>query len=96
VRVPQSDYSDVSPFIYSLRVLGGKREELIAHLNTLEIDSGVHFIPVHKHTHFAHARRGDMSVTERVTAEVLTLPLHSNMKQDFVERVIAGVRSFFA
>lgn len=96
VRVPQSDFAGVSPFIYSLRVLGGKREALIAHLNALHIDVGVHFIPVHKHTHFAHARRGDMSVTERVTAEVLTLPLHSNMKQEFVERVIAGVRSFFA
>ena len=96
VRVPNSDFAGISPFIYSLRVLDGKREALIAHLDTLQIDAGVHFIPVHKHRHFAEARRGDMTVTERVTREVLTLPLHSNMKQDFVERVIAGVAGFFA
>ena len=95
VRVPQSDFAGVSPFIYSLRVLRGKREALVAHLDALHIDVGVHFIPVHKHTHFAHARRGDMSVTERVAGEVLTLPLHSNMKPEFVDRVIAGVSAFF-
>jgi len=32
----------------------------------------------------------------KVAGEVLTLPLHSNMKPDFAERVIEGVRSFFA
>lgn len=95
VRVPQTDFADVSPFIYSLRVLDEKREALIAHLQNRGIDVGVHFIPVHKHTFFADARRGDMSVTERVAREVLTLPLHSNMKPEFVERVVEGVRSYF-
>ena len=36
-----------------------------------------------------------MPVTERVVDEVLTLPLHSLMKEAHVERVIDGVRSFF-
>lgn len=96
VKVPQSNFEGVSPFIYSLRVLNGKREALIAHLNQQHIDVGVHFIPVHKHRYFAHARCGDMSVTEKVVNEVMTLPLHSNMKPEFVERVISGVSSFFA
>jgi dTDP-4-amino-4,6-dideoxygalactose transaminase len=95
VRVPATDFDDVSPFIYSLRVLGGRREALIAHLRSLDIDAGVHFIPVHRHAHFAGCRRGDMSVTEKVAGEVTTLPLHSNMKPEFVERVIDGVRGFF-
>ena len=33
--------------------------------------------------------------TERVVGEVLTLPLHSLMKEAHIERVIDGVRSFF-
>ena len=94
VRIPHSDFNDVSPFIYSLRVLDGRREALIAHLQTLAIDVGIHFIPVHKHQFFANSRRSDMTVTDRVVSEVLTLPLHSNMKPEFVERVIAGVTSF--
>ncbi len=95
LRVPPTDFEGVSPFIYSLRATGGKREPLIQHLRSLGIDTGIHFIPVHRHRYFENARRGDMSVTERVTGEVLTLPLHSNMRPDFVERVVQGVRSFF-
>lgn len=96
VRIPPTDFEGVSPFIYSLRVLKGRREALIAHLNARDIDVGVHFIPVHEHAYFASCRRGDMSVTGRVTKEVLTLPLHSNMKPEFVERVVAGVSAFFS
>jgi dTDP-4-amino-4,6-dideoxygalactose transaminase len=96
VKIPQSDFSNVSPFIYSLRVLNGQREALIRHLQDRGVECGVHFIPVHKHAYFSHARRGDMEITDRVTKEVLTLPLHSNMKTQFVERVIEGVESYFS
>ncbi|MDH4098950.1 MAG: DegT/DnrJ/EryC1/StrS family aminotransferase [Nitrospirota bacterium] len=95
LKVPESDFDGVSPFIYSLRVLGGEREALIEHMRQRDIDVGIHFVPVHRHTYFANARRGDMEVTERVVKQVLTLPLHSNMKPDFVERVIDGVCGFF-
>jgi len=95
LRVPATDFKDVSPFIYSLRVLGGQREAIIAHMDARGIDVGIHFIPVHKHTHFANCKRGDMSVTDKVVEEVLTLPLHSRMVPASVERVIDGVTSFF-
>ncbi|MEW6533340.1 MAG: DegT/DnrJ/EryC1/StrS family aminotransferase [Thermodesulfobacteriota bacterium] len=95
LMVPQTDFQNVSPFIYSVRVLHERREKLIEHLKKLNIDVGIHFIPVHRHTYFAHARRGDMSVTNTVTQQVLTLPLHSNMNPVFVERVVDGVTSFF-
>lgn len=95
LRVPATDFADVSPFIYSLRVLGGRRQALIEHLDARGVDVGIHFIPVHRHTQFAGCRQGDMTVTNRVVQEVLTLPLHSNMRLDRVERVIEGVCSFF-
>ena len=95
VIVPASDFSAVSPFIYTLRVPGGKREALIAHLDRKQIDTGIHFVPVHRHSYFTDARCGDLSVTERVVDEVLTLPLHSNMNPDHVERVIDAVTEFF-
>jgi len=95
VKIPESNFEDISPWIYSLRILNGKREALIEHLRGMKIDVGIHFIPVHKHAYFANSRYGDMTVTEKVVKEVLTLPLHSNMKPDFVERVINGVTRFF-
>jgi dTDP-4-amino-4,6-dideoxygalactose transaminase len=95
LRVLRRDYSDVSPFIYSVRVLGDRRAALIEHLKRQGIASGIHFLPVHHHTHFSNTRRGDLGVTEAVSGEVLTLPLHSNMKPQFIKRVIEGVVSFF-
>jgi dTDP-4-amino-4,6-dideoxygalactose transaminase len=93
-RTPRTDFSGISPFIYSLRVAGGRRARFIDHLRARGVDAGIHFVPVHRHTYFQNARRGDMTVTERVVDEVVTLPLHSNMRPDFVERVIDAVASF--
>jgi dTDP-4-amino-4,6-dideoxygalactose transaminase len=95
VTVPATDFADVSPFIYSLRVHDGRREALIAHLDSRQIDTGIHFVPVHRHTYFANARCGDMSVTDRVVDEVLTLPLHSNMKPEYTARVTDAIVEFF-
>jgi dTDP-4-amino-4,6-dideoxygalactose transaminase len=95
LRIMREDFSDVSPFIYSVRVLDGRRSELIEHLAARNIDAGIHFVPVHRHAHFAQARRGPMDVTERVCNEVLTLPLHSEMAPAHVERIIAAVSEFF-
>ncbi len=95
LKVPQTDFSNISPFIYSLRVLNGKREKLIKHLQDRDIEVGIHFIPVHRHKYFQNCKTNKMDITEKVVKEVLTLPLHSNMKKEFVERIIQGIISFF-
>jgi dTDP-4-amino-4,6-dideoxygalactose transaminase len=93
-RVLRTDYSDVSPFIYSIRVTNGRRQAIIDHLKNHNIATGIHFLPVHHHTYFASSRHGDMTVTEAASEQVLTLPLHSNMKEEHVERVIRAITSF--
>ena len=95
VKVPQTDFSNISPFIYSLRVLNGNRSKLIEHLKNQNIDVGIHFIPVHKHEYFKNSKCGNMDITNKVVQEVLTLPLHSLMEEEFVSRVINGVKDFF-
>ena len=95
LKIPQTDFSDISPFIYSLRILNGKRQQLIEHLKNENIDVGIHFIPVHKHEYFKNSKCGNMDITNKVVDEVLTLPLHSFMKEEFVQRVINGITSFF-
>ncbi len=95
LKIPHTDFTNISPFIYSLRVPEDKRILLIEHLRKLNIDIGIHFIPVHKHSFFSNSRIGEMTVTEQVVKEILTIPLHSNMKPEFVERVIEGIVTFF-
>jgi dTDP-4-amino-4,6-dideoxygalactose transaminase len=86
------DFDNVSPFIYVIKV--DDRDSLVAHLDKLGISVGVHFPPVHKHTFFKRCRKGDMSVTDEMSEKVLSLPLHSHMAPDAVDRVIEGVTSW--
>lgn len=96
VKVPQTDFHDITPFLYYIRVPGDQRDALRAHLREREIDTGIHWQPGHWFTLFKDCRRGDLSVTERVGHEVLSLPLHSMMTTETLDEVIAGIRDFFA
>jgi dTDP-4-amino-4,6-dideoxygalactose transaminase len=95
VRTPQTDYEDIVPFLYYVRVPADARDELRRHLGELGVDTGIHWQPGHAFTLLRDCRRGDMSVTDRLGREIVTLPLHSEYAPDTLERVVAGVCSFF-
>ena len=92
VRCPATDFEDVSPFIYTVRVPAARREGLIEDLRRRGIATGIHFLPAQDFTYLKNCRRGDLSVTERVTREILTLPLHTHMAPGIVERVAGAIR----
>ena len=96
VKVPQTDFVGITPFLYYIRVPGQRREALRAHLREQGIATGIHWQPCHWFTLLKHCRRGDLSVTDRVGHEVLSLPLHSMMKTDTLDSVITGIREFFS
>ena len=96
IRLFETDWVDVAPYIYVVRVEDeGRRAGLMAHLKDLGISTGIHFLGAHEFSYYADSRRGDLSVTDRATQQVLTLPLHSYMDEADLDRVVAGVRSFF-
>lgn len=95
VIVPQTDFEDITPFLYYIRVPEAKREALRAYLRERGIDTGIHWQPGHWFTLFKDCRRGDLSVSDRVGHEVLSLPLHSLMAEKTIDRVVDGIRGFF-
>jgi dTDP-4-amino-4,6-dideoxygalactose transaminase len=95
IVTPPFDSTEAAPFIYYVRVLNGGRKEMMARLRQDGIATGIHFTPVHTKTLYSASRAGDLSVTERVGEEVMTLPLHSFMREDVVRR-IAGIVADFA
>jgi len=95
IVIPNSDFSNVSPFCYVLRILNGKREKLIEHLKESSIDTGIHWTPAHKFSYFSNVKCGDLSVTNKISEEILTIPLHSNMNQEFIKRIIESISNFF-
>ena len=95
VTIPKTNFEDITPFLYYIRVPESRRDELRAYLKERGIDTGIHWQPGHWFTLFKECRRGDLSVSDRVGHEVLSLPLHSMMATDTLDRVIQGVSSFF-
>jgi dTDP-4-amino-4,6-dideoxygalactose transaminase len=95
VRVPQSTFEDVTPFLYYIRVPPERRQALRDHLASKGIDTGIHWQPGHWLKLLEAAPRGDLSVTDRVGQEVLSLPLHSMMTAGTVERICVAVHEFF-
>ncbi|HEX3183920.1 MAG TPA: DegT/DnrJ/EryC1/StrS family aminotransferase [Pyrinomonadaceae bacterium] len=95
VIVPLTDFHDITPFLYYIRVPGDQRDALRAYLAERGIDTGIHWQPGHWFTLLKDFRRGDLSVTDRVGHEVVSLPLHSKMPTETLDRVISAIRGFF-
>lgn len=96
VRVPQTDFTDVTPFLYYIRVPAETRDQLRDHLSARGIDTGIHWQPGHWFSLFQNCRRGDLSVTDRVAREILSLPLYSMMPLEHVETVCGQIGEYFA
>lgn len=91
-----TDWKDVAPYIYVLRVREPeRRDDLIQHLSAHGVATGIHFLGAHEFTFYADSRRGELPVTQEATRQVITLPLHPYMDAQTLERVTGAVRSFF-
>jgi dTDP-4-amino-4,6-dideoxygalactose transaminase len=97
VVTPATDFSDLGMYTYFIRVPDGDtREALVAHMAARGIHTGIHFQAAHEYSFYRDSRRGDLSVTERLADQQLTLPLHSHMDEETLERVAESIESFFA
>ncbi|HWF72791.1 MAG TPA: DegT/DnrJ/EryC1/StrS family aminotransferase, partial [Solirubrobacteraceae bacterium] len=86
---------DDSPCIYHLfPVRVADRDELAGALDTLGIDTGIHYDrAVHRHEAWSGhpMRHGEVPCAEAWAAEELSLPLHPDLEGDEVERVAQAV-----
>ena len=95
VIVPKTNFIDITPFLYYIRVPAEHRDALREFLKNRGVDTGIHWQPGHWFTLLKDYRKGDLSVTDRVGNEVLSLPLHSLMQTRTIDVVIDGIRNFF-
>lgn len=93
--LPNSDFKDVTPFIYCVRVPSEMLGSFRDYLGKNGIDTGCHWIPMHTFTFLKNYRKGDLSVTEKVGSEIVTLPLYPDMVKDEQDAIIEKIVSFF-
>ena len=83
---------------YTLRVHGGRRDELAAFLRERGVGSSVYYpVPLHLQECFAYLgyRQGQFPESERAAAEVLSIPVFPELTEAQREHVAASIRAFF-
>lgn len=95
VIVPKTNFDDIVPFLYYIRVSAKIRDDLRSYLYNNGVDTGIHWKPGHWFSLLKNVKRGDLSVTDMVGHEILSLPLHSNMSEENIIKVIKHIKLFF-
>lgn len=83
---------------YTIRVGGKRRDELKTFLQSQGIPSMIYY-PVPLHLQQAYLRKGQgkgsYPVSEQLSEEVLSLPIHTEMKPEVQEYIIQQIHAFF-
>ena len=83
---------------YTLRVLNGKRDALRLYLEERGVPSMIYYpLPLHFQKAFENTRYpiGSMPISELLSSEVLSLPMHTEMPAEEMEFIVNNVKSFF-
>ncbi len=84
---------------YTLRVADSRRDDLQKHLAERGVASAIYY-PLSLHLQQAYADlgycEGDLPVSEQATREVLSIPVHPEMRTGQVEYVAETIGTFFA
>jgi dTDP-4-amino-4,6-dideoxygalactose transaminase len=90
--ISNSDYFDVYQN-YVIRT--EQRDKLLAHLQQSEVEVLVSWrVPMHKQKALG-LNRFKLPMTERISAEVISLPMYPELTDGEVEFVIEAVKNFF-
>lgn len=90
---------DVTHVHHLFMIETADRDGLLNHLKARGIQAGIHYpVPVHLQPAYANLgyRVGDFPVAERLAARILSLPMYPELRGEQIDRVVAGVRSWFS
>jgi len=91
IFIIKHDYDIVVPHIYVVRLKGlKKREDLLSRLLQKKIQAGVHYFPNHLLTFFKN-KNYRLPVTEKVAKEIITLPLHPEIKTEEIKYIVKNL-----
>jgi UDP-2-acetamido-2-deoxy-ribo-hexuluronate aminotransferase len=95
----RSSYSTHVFHQYTVKVKGGKRDALKKYLEAKGIPTMIYY-PVPLHLQVAYRREGfvegSFPLTESLSREVLSLPIHTEMREDQQVYIVSCVKEFFA
>ena len=85
----------IVPFIYFLRIKKNLREKFMEYLNQNGIDTGIHWQPGNKFKLFKKLRSNHLTETNKVAKEIVTIPLHTDMRYQDQKKIVNTINNFF-
>jgi UDP-2-acetamido-2-deoxy-ribo-hexuluronate aminotransferase len=99
LQVPERmNYSSHIFHQYTLKIPGGKRDELKDFLESENIPAMVYYpVPLHMQKAFSYLgyKKGDFPVTEKLCDQVISLPMHPDLEREQMEYIICAILKFF-
>lgn len=84
--------------MYSIRVDENIRDDLMQHLGEKGIMSKIYFPPIHL-TSFYREKFGydigDLPLTEKISDQIISLPIYPQLKIDLINEIVKGVLEFW-
>ena len=92
VTVLDSNWDEIVPHIFVIRVAAGQRDALADFLKSKGVETGFHYQPNHKLSYFAD--HSGFPGADCAAGEILTIPLHAALTDAEQEEVIAAIGDF--
>ncbi len=93
IQLLNTQLGPIIPHIQPIRVLNGKRDELRVTLNSLNIQTGIHYKPNHLLSFYGRENLS-LPISEQLYEELLSLPLHPGLTKDDIKQVCGAVIEF--
>lgn len=84
----------VVPFIFCLRVPEGIRSGLKKNLLEKGINTGIHWTPGHYFSLYSNCTSGDLTVTNRIAGEIMSLPFYPALRIEDVEIICDAILKY--
>ncbi|MBR1775269.1 MAG: DegT/DnrJ/EryC1/StrS family aminotransferase [Bacteroidales bacterium] len=94
----ENGYSVHTYHQYTLRIQNGKRDELKEFLNKKDIPAMIYYpVPLHNQEAFKTIARthSSLEISEKLSKEVLSLPMHTELSLQQQDYIIAAIKEFF-
>lgn len=97
IRFPKIK-GDQSSVYYVFNILAEKRDELSQYLKENEVQFSIYYpVPLHLQKCFSYLgyKKGDFPVAERISDEILALPIYPEITEEEVDFVCETIRKFY-
>lgn len=88
-----------SRHLYVIEVIAMNRDKFIERMGDLGIGTSVHFIPIHSFTYYREnykVSKNSLPVTDKTSANIVSLPLYPDMSKKDVARVAASIKEILS